>query len=172
MKKPETRNSKRETVKIESRDDADRALNTISILSTQISSREARANDKIEKVRAELVDDTADWRAEMAESEAALEIWATENKEELLKEPRSLELNWGTVGFRWTPWKIVAIGKLKIDTILAKIRAAKLTELIRTKEEIDKEKAVNYTPDDLARCGLKKTRKDEFYYEVKKEEVK
>jgi len=83
-----------------------------------------------------------------------------------------MQLNFGTIGFRWTPWKIAIIGKRKVETIIEKIRAAKMPTLIRTKEEIDKEAALNYDAEALAKCGLKKVRKDEFYYEIKEEDVK
>ena len=172
MKKPQTSDARRQTLKIESRDEADETLKLIAVAQGFIRDRETEADGEIAEIRQMLVAETACSRENIATAEAALEEWAAENKAALFTEPRSIEMNFGTLGFRWTPWKIKTVGKLKLETILAKIRAAKLTELIRTKEEVDKEKAVNYTPEDLARCGLKKTRKDEFFYEVKKEEVK
>ena len=157
---------------IASREEADGALQEIAAAERRVAVTEKVAGETIDRLRTLLVSDTAGARQAIADRVAALEKWAEANKEELFKEPRSIEMNFGTVGFRWTPWKIATLGKLKVETIIAKIRAAKLNELIRTKEEVDKEKAVNYTPEDLARCGLKKTRKDEFFYEVKKEEVR
>ena len=101
----------------------------------------------------------------------ALEAWAAANKDLFVK-PRSIELNWGTVGFSRTPWKIVILGRLKVETVIEKLRAAKLKTLIRVKEEIDREKAIAYLNSDLAKVGLKKVQRDEFYFEVKEIEVK
>lgn len=163
---------KQTTIIIASINDADRALERIGELKRHIAGAENDADEKIAEIRAELVSETKLTREALDQNEAALEAWAEANKGELFKEPRSRELNWGRVGFRMTPWKIVAIGKLKAETIIEKIRAAKLTQLIRSKEEIDKEKALNYSNEDLAKCGLKKKQSDEFFYETKEIEVK
>ena len=164
-------NKKSPLIVIESRDDADRALQRIGELRRQIEGAEQDADVELAKIRARLVEDTKLSRDVLAQNEAALEAWAVANKG-LFKEPRSLDLNWGRVGFRLSPWKIVALGKLKAETIIEKIRAAKLPQLIRTKEEIDKEAALNYDNEDLAKCGLKKKQTDDFFFEVKEIEVK
>lgn len=161
---------KNSTITIASIDDADRALQRIGELRREIAAAEQVANTKIDAIRARLVEDTKIFVDTLERNEAALEAWAAANKN-LFTERRSLELNWGRVGFRLTPWKIVTLGKLKAETIIEKIRAAKFSQLIRVKEEIDKEKALNYSDEDLARCGLKKKQSDEFFFEVKEIEV-
>ena len=162
---------KKSTIKIDSLDDADRALQRIGELRREIAAAERIANAKIDALRAKLVDDTEIFRETLAQNETALEAWGEANKN-LFVEPRSMELNWGRVGFRLSGWKIVVLGKLKLDTIVEKIRAAKLPQLIRVKEEIEKEAALNYDNEDLARCGLKKKQTDDFFFEVKQVEVK
>lgn len=163
---------KKQLLIISSQDDADKALQRIGQLTASIAGLELDANKKLDEIREQLVKDSAEQREALAINEAALEAWATKNKAELFTEPRSLELNWGTVGFRLTPWKILTIGRVKTETIIEKIRAAKLTQLIRPKYEIDRKKALNYSAEDLARCGLRKKQSDEFFYETNGIEVK
>lgn len=159
------------SLKIETTDDADRALQRIGQLRLHIAESESEANRQIDAIRELLVEDTAASRATLAQNEAALEAWAEEHKALFVK-PRSMELNWGTVGFKLSPWKIIILGRLKVDTVIEKIRAAKMTSLIRPKFEINKEAAVNYLNSDLAKVGLRKKQSDEFFFETKEIEVK
>ena len=163
--------NKKSKIVISSTDDADRALQRIGELRREIVAASAEATGKIDELKAQLIEDLTPFLDSIERNQAALEAWAAANKE-LFKDPRSIELNWGRIGFRWSRWKIVTLGKLKTETIIEKIRAAKLPQLIRVKEEIDKEAALNYSKEDLAKCGLKKKQTDEFFYEVKEIEVK
>lgn len=163
---------KRMTFVIEDREVADLCLQRMGELILDIQAKEKLANDEISASRDALVRNTERDRACVADYEAALEAWAEANKTELFTEPRSLELNWGKVGFRWTPWKIKFLNKLKVETIVEKLRANKMRHLIRVEESVDKEKALNYDNETLAPLGMKKVHSDEFYYELKKEEVK
>jgi hypothetical protein len=47
-----------------------------------------------------------------------------------------------------------------------------MSRLIRIEESVDKEKALTYDNETLAPLGMKKVHTDEFFYEVKREEVK
>lgn len=163
---------KQQAIVVESREQADMALQRIGQLARAIAGAERDASEKIDKIREKLVDETELWCDALAQNKAALEVWAMENKAALFTKPRSLELNWGTVGFRLTPWKIVILGRLKAETVIEKLRAARLKSLIRVKEEIDRDKALNYLNSDLAKVGLKKIRRDEFFCDPVEIEVK
>jgi len=163
---------KQNEVTITTREEADLALQLIGEAVRRIAVVEKVAGETIDRIRQILVQDTAGAREVIADREAALEAWAEANKTELFTEPRSIELNWGKVGFRWTPWKIKFLSKLKVETIVEKLRANKMPHLIRVEESVDKEKALNYDNETLAPLGMKKVHSDEFYYELKKEEVK
>jgi hypothetical protein len=47
-----------------------------------------------------------------------------------------------------------------------------MAHLIRKNESVDKKNALNYDNEALAPLGMKKVHKNEFYYEVKRKEVK
>jgi len=163
---------KQQTIVISTRDEADRALQRIGELQRFICSASDEAEENIADIRAELLKETQDASHAIAANEAALEAWAEANKKDLFTEPRSIDLNWGRIGFRLTPWKIKFLGKLKVETVLEKLRANKMTRLIRIEESVDKEKALNYDNETLEPLGMKKVHHDEFFYEVKNEEVK
>ena len=146
-------------VVVNSREDADRALQQIAALRLIIDAEENSANEKIDDIRAELVEETKGPREALARYELALEEWAEANKKDLFTASRSMQLNFGTIGYRLTLWKIVILSRLKVETIIEKMRAAKMKSLFRTKEEIDREAAMNYLNSDLAKVGLKKPAK-------------
>ena len=163
---------KKHTIVIANRDEADRALQRLGELQRFIAGVEKEASDQIDVIRKRLVDETATQRETLAQNESALEAWAEANKKDLFTEPRSVDLNWGRIGFRLTPWKIKFVGKLKVETIVEKLRANKMAHLIRIEESVNKEKALNYNNEALVQLGMRKVQTDDFFYEVKSEEVK
>lgn len=156
---------------ISSIDDADRALQRIGEMRREIAAAESAATVEIDAITAKLLSDTKVFRESLARDEASLEAWAEANKE-LFKKPRSMELNFGKLGYKLSPWKVVILARLKTETVIEKIRAAKMTSLIRPKFEINRDAASNYLNSDLAKVGLRKIRADEFFFEVKEIEVK
>ena len=141
---------------ITTRGEADALLQDIAQAARRIAVTEKVASETVDRVRRLLLLDTAGARQTIADSEAAIKAWAEANKTELFTEPRSLDLNWGRLGFRWTPWKIKFLNKLKVETIVEKLRANKMRHLIRVEESVDKEKALNYDNETLAPLGMKK----------------
>lgn len=154
---------------IASIEDADRALQRIGALQRNIISKEQDASEEIDEIRAALVRDTAHESEVLAANEAALKEWAKTASKEW--KGKSLELNFGTVGFR-KPTPAIKL-KLAIETIVERLRARKMASCIRTLEEPDKEALAAYADDVLLEVGCERTKpKDRFWYECKSEVVK
>jgi hypothetical protein len=87
------------------------------------------------------------------------------------RDGKSLELNFGTIGFRLPKAAIKLV--LGVENIIERLRAKKMHTCIRTVEQVDKEALANYDDEVLLDVGCARTKpKDKFWYEVKREEVK
>ena len=155
--------------KINSRDDADRALQRIGQLQLQIEVLKAEVEVQIDQLRDTLKEESAVYLAAIVDNEAALEEWA---KADVKTWPaKSLKFNFGELGFR--KGKAAIKLKLAIDNVVARLRACKLTDCIRTTEEVDKEQLANYGDEVLKKVGCWRTKpREKFWYEPKREVVK
>ncbi len=160
---------KQPQIVINSRDDADRALQRIGELQRYIEGAESDCEDHVATFRQKMLDETAPWRETLAVNEAALKAWA--KADQYTWPAKSLELVFGTVGWRKPPAAIKL--KLAIETIVERLRARRMHTCIRTTEEPDKEALAAYADDVLVELGCERTKpKDKFWYELKREELK
>jgi len=160
---------KASTIVIETSEDADRALQRLGELRRHIAGAEHDANEHIDAIRAALVEETKLTREALAQNEAALEVWAKGDAKSW--EKKSLDLNWGTIGFHLG--KPAIKFKLAVENVIEKLRGKKMASCIRTIEEVDKEALANYDDDVIATVGCARTKpKDKFWYETKEIEVK
>lgn len=158
-----------QVIMIETREDADRALQRIGALERNIAAEEKIASDRIDAIRAELVSDTAHQREVLAANEAALKEWARGDRKNW--DGKSLELNFGTIGFR-RPTPAIKL-KLKLAAVIERLRAKKMLTCIRTVEKVNKANLAAYDDDAILDVGCERTKpKDKFWWECKKEEVK
>lgn len=160
---------KQPTLSIETRDDADLALQRIGELQRFICCSSDEAGEKIADIRAQLLKDTQTASQALTENETALKTWA---KTDLRTwSGKTLNLVWGWIAWRTPPPKIVV--KLEDETVIERLRARKMLTCIRVKEEVDKEALENYSDEIIEAVGCeRKQGKDKFYYECKKEDVK
>src|SRR5688572_4026038 len=111
MAKSEVRQSK---IEILSKDDADRALQRIGQLERNIAGKEKDAEDEIDDIRSKLLDETAVERFTLEQNINALKAWAKGDSKSWAA--KSLDLNFGTIGFRLPPPAIKF--KLAVENIL------------------------------------------------------
>lgn len=106
-------------------------------------------------------------RKELAD---AVAVFAKLNKQELFAKGKSLDLGFGTIGFRAST-KVVQVRGVTAEMTLEKLHQYNLTDGIRTKEEINKDAALGWPDERLELVGLKRQQSDAFYIEIKKEGV-
>lgn len=156
-------------VVIETRDDADRALQRLGELARCIESMEQDAEDSINAIRQALVEESENARKALVLNEAALKAWAKRDVKTWAG--KTLDLVFGSMSFRTPPPSIKLL--LEAETIVERLRARRMTTCIRVKEEVDKEALENYSDEVIEAVGCeRKQGKDKFYYECKAEEVK
>jgi phage host-nuclease inhibitor protein Gam len=84
---------------------------------------------------------------------------------------KSLELNFGTVGYRKAPDKIKFVWK--VDNILQALKVKKLLDCIRVKEKPNKDALLLLADEILEDVGCKRTAgKDKFFVEPDLEKIK
>lgn len=101
----------------------------------------------------------------------AIAVYATIHKDELFQDKKSAEFNFGIIGYRQST-AIVQMAKNKVEDTIKKIKEFGLNVALRTKEEIDKTKLVDWSNEKLASIGMQRKVEDTFFIEVKQESVK
>jgi phage host-nuclease inhibitor protein Gam len=92
------------------------------------------------------------------------------DKEEFPGESKTLELNFGKIYFKWTPYRIEF--DVEEETVIERLRARKMESCIRVVTSVNKEALEAYDDDVLKKLGCRRERDDKFHYEVKREEGK
>ena len=158
-------------IEITSRDDADRALKLMGEIEALISDAETRYNELIDKVKEEMVEECGPVKKTLKKWVRALEKWTTKNKaREFPEDSKTLELNFGKIFFKWTPWRIEF--DVAEETVIERLRARKMESCIRVVASVNREALEAYDDEVLKKLGCRRERDDKFHYEVKKEEVK
>jgi len=159
-----------EKIYIETRDDADAALREMAELERKIAERQTAVNDRVAALKLDLVEKCGPLAKVLKGWAKALEKWATKNKDkEFPEESKTLELNFGKIFFRWTPWRIEY--DVSEETVIERLRARKMESCIRVVTTINKEALEAYDDDVLKKLGCRRERDDKFHYEVKAEKV-
>ena len=163
--------TKQQTIVIQTRDEADAALREIANLERQATYLQTRLNEKIAALKLKFVEDCGTLQKTLKRWLKALEKWATKNKEkEFPEESKTLELNFGKIYFKWTPYRIEF--DVEENTVIERLRARKMDSCIRVVTEVNKE-ALENSPDEVLKAvGARRERDDKFHHEVKSEEVK
>lgn len=150
------------------------ALCEIKEIDRFVITTEAEYDEKITKLKGELTQKTDAKLKRKVRLEKDLQEYAEANKDEVKSEKmqKTKELANGFVGFRWKPWSIKLVKKA--DEVIELLKKKKLTKWIRIKAGVDKDaitRAFDTKKTDdkkLAAVGLKRERKEEFWYTTDK----
>jgi len=152
--------------------DVDYAIKTIAEKEIIISKKEADMNLKINNIKEKYVEETNAFQEEVDKLRTDIKAYCKKNKEDFEK-LRSKSLNFGTIGFRNTPPKVLMLSrKYTPDTAKELVKKILETKYIRTKDELDKDQILaDYAAkvlDDakLASVGLKIDNSEVFYCDV------
>lgn len=149
-------------------DEALRQLAEIDREQRQIESGAQAQIDHVKAVAKAQMEPLAEARKRLEE---ALAVFGTQKKAELFPEKkRSQELTFGTIGFRRaTALRLMA--KRTWGSVLERLEALNFTSAIRIKREVDKPAMADWTDEQLETVGVRREQSDEFYIELKQEEL-
>jgi phage host-nuclease inhibitor protein Gam len=151
--------------KIKIIEDANLALKEIGMLEHELAAIDAEADRQIAETKAQSAKQGEGIRKRIVDLSALLGAYAEYNRDELFKDRKSVDLSFGSFGYR----KSTSISVKK--TTLELLRKLKLDKYIRVKEEPDKEAMGGMDDETLAQVDAVRKVKDAFYCEANKEEV-
>ena len=155
---------------LKSLEDVDSALAQIAAQRRQIALIETDMNEAIDTVKANAAAEAEPFRVEIAGLEQSLVRYAEYNKGELFARRKSVELTFGTFGFRAST-KLKLLAKMTWARVLQNIHDWNRPELVRVKEEPDKEVMKRLSDQELKELGCKVVQEDVFFYELAEQEL-
>jgi len=148
-------------------EDVDNVLLQIAQLRLQLKRIDADAEEEINKIKENAHRQAEPVKAKIAALESSITVFAEMNREQLFEKYKSIELNFGLIGYRK--------GKDKVSvkkTTVEKLEALGLTDAIIVKKSPNKEVLINYPPDVLKKVDARIIKgEDVFWYEVKEEAI-
>ena len=150
--------------------EANEALKEIAGLSRGVSAIEARMNEDIDSIKAQAAEETAPLKARLAALENGLMVFSETRKDALFGEKRSVELDYGSLGYRRSTALTTARGTTW-KQVLGRLEELQFAEAIRVKREPDKDVLAKWTPERLELVGVAVVGKDTFWYELNQEKL-
>jgi len=151
--------------KIETLEEANMVLKEIGLLERELEGIDAEAHKKIADIKSVAAKEGEGIRERITYDSSLLGAYAEYNRDDLFKDKKSVQLSFGSFGYR----KSTSISVKK--TTLELLRKLKLDKYIRIKEEPDKEAMANLDDDTLAQVDSVRKVKDDFFCEADKEEI-
>ena len=100
----------------------------------------------------------------------ALGAFLKMNRDAVLKDRKSVELAFGFMGFRASS-SICQMRGVTAEMSLERLKSGGFAEGIRIREELDKDALRGWPEDRLALVGLTRVQKDQFFVELKEENL-
>jgi phage host-nuclease inhibitor protein Gam len=151
--------------KIKTIEDANLTLKEIGMLEHELAAIDAEADKQIAEIKAQGVKQGEGIRKRIGDLSALLGSYAEYNKSELFKDRKSVDLSFGSFGYR----KSTSISVKK--TTLELLKKLGLDKYIRVKEEPDKDAMSGMDDEALAQVDAVRKIKDVFFCVANKEEV-
>jgi len=149
---------------------ADEVLAELAQISRSIEASEADLNQSIAELKAETEAHCEPKIKRKKALETSLMAYAEYNKNELFKDKRSVELLYGFFGYRKSS-VLKPISKTTWAMVMGKLKQLGQTNAIRTKQTVDKDELATWPTERLETIDVKRTEKDTFWYETKKEDL-
>jgi phage host-nuclease inhibitor protein Gam len=151
-------------------DRAESAMMELAELSRQVRAVKDGLNADIDRLKENAAAAAAPLEARRKELTDALGTFLKMHRAEVLKGRKSIELAFGIMGFRASS-SVVQMRGVTAEMSLERLKNSGLTEGIRIKEELDKDVMRGWPDDRLALVGLLRQEKDQFFVEVKEENL-
>ncbi|MDR1397210.1 MAG: host-nuclease inhibitor Gam family protein [Desulfarculales bacterium] len=151
--------------------EAEDALSIVAGYERAIDEATGRMNAGIDQLKAETAESIKPIQEQISSYSKALALFAANNRKELWGGKKTLELNFGFVG-----WRKSTSLKTKARTtwamVLERLKEYAFNEAIRVREEPDKDIMREWPDERLELVGVIRQETDTFFIETKKEELK
>lgn len=146
------------------------ALAEMAQIDRKLSEIENSLNDTIDSAKDRAQSESDPLLTRRKELANAVGTFATMQRAELFKEKKSLDLAFGTIGFRQST-QIVQINKITKEMTLEKLSEYNFSDGLRVKFDINKEAMASWPDERLQLVGLKRRQLDAFFIEIKAEDI-
>lgn len=153
------------SVVIKSTEEADIVLARIAAHRRQLELIDLSAAEEIDRIRTRAAAEAEPIKQEISGLEQSLVRYADYAKDELFRGRKSIQLTFGTIGYRMST-RLKTLPKWTFERVLHALKLAGKTDYIRIREEVDKERLRGADPDMLKQYGLRLVSEDTFYYEL------
>lgn len=96
--------------------------------------------------------------------------FVTEHKDEI--DGKTMQLNFGSTGFRLSTSVIIPKAKEKVEAIIKSLKIRKMNDCINVVETVNKEVLKKYSEEEIIKVGAKLKKEDVFWYETAREKLK
>ena len=153
------------TTKLECIEDVDLTLKEIGLLERELDSIDSAAHAEIVKIKEKAANKGEALRKKIVELSGKIGAFAEYNREDLFKDRKSLELTFGTFGFR----KSTSISVKK--TTVGLLKKLNLFDYLNIKETPDKERLAKLDDESLAQVDAVRKVKDDFFCVTNQEQI-
>jgi phage host-nuclease inhibitor protein Gam len=150
--------------------EANAVLAEIGALKRRIEAIESESQERIDQIKAEADAEKTPLKARMESMGTGLNAFSEYNKSDLFPKKRSVELTFGTLGYRRSS-EIGTKPKRTLAMVLGRLKELGFKQAIRTTEQVNKEELRTWPDERLDLVGARRIEKDEFWYEVTQEEI-
>lgn len=154
-----------EEARLKSWEDVSVTLKMIGECQIAIEAIEADMNTKISDLKLNAAIKSRVYQDKIKRFELEIKQFSEENKPDIKGKTKFLDF--GKIGFR----ESTKIALKSIQAVLNNLKARKMTDCIRIKEEVNKESLGKYPDDVIAAVGASKKTEDVFWYEVDREKL-
>lgn len=155
---------------VENNEQADGVLAELSTIQQKIKEIEVEQQEAIDFAKTQAMQKSLALLARKKELETALGVYAKLNKSILFDKKKSLELAFGTLGFRAS--SEIAIQKgIKEGMVISKLKEFNFLDGVKTTEKINRDAMSSWSNEKLETVGLERKEKDTFFIEVKEEKI-
>lgn len=147
---------------------ANAALREIGTLTIKLEAIDAKADQKIGKIKEDAAIEGEEYRDRIAEIDDAIALFCKVNKHKLFTDRKSIALSYGVIGFRLST--SIKIKRTTLE-LIKKLFPDRVKTAVRTKEEPNKEDLKEWKDEELAQVDAAKVVEDKPFYEVNREEV-
>lgn len=158
-----------EVYTISNQEEADEALRELCELNRELDLINLDAQEKIDAIKTTAQNQSLPINQRVEVLGMALNTYATANKKELFAKTKTNTLCFGSFGFRLSS-KLKTLSKVKWENVLQNLKDKNLTDFIRIKEEVDKDKLKSQTNEFLKDVGCQVVQDDTFFYELNRDE--
>jgi phage host-nuclease inhibitor protein Gam len=152
-------------------EEADEALRQIGEAQRAIEAAEHTMQEAIDLAKEAAAAASLPYRELIRSLEPRLNVFCDLRREDMGAR-KSIELNYGVLGYRKSTKVVLPRGAAKVAEIINKLRGRGMTDCIITPAaRIDKDALKKYPPNDIIDVGASLDVQDTFWYEVKREEL-